>query len=312
MKQLWLLAALGAIIISGCSGGSSATAKNGTDSNAPVAANTTASANPSDSSTNAAGSGTGTSAPATTGTTAGQGATGTTAPTAASTPAPPPSKPVQATAGTYAFNFNPVIGKTYHLTIDSSTTMTGKNAPKAPIKTVQSLTFTALSKTGDQYNVETGIENIDSPQMKAPQAAQMLDQIKKMKIEQTVASNGTVSKTELKNAPAGMPTPTASGQPAAIISLPGHPVKIGDTWESSLTAGGSGGKVKVKLLKVANEGGRQVATLSLTPEASKVKMGFSNLKVDLATGLPISLTVTTEMDIPNQGSVKSVAAMSFK
>lgn len=167
------------------------------------------------------------------------------------------------------------------------------------------MTMTCEKAEADKFTMVTTFDSMKMNGQDAP--AMVMDSMKKMKMITVTDSKGKSLETRVEGAPAGTPTPDSSNP-----SFPPGPVKVGDTWDGSAKVGGSDVKYQYKLASVGNEGGMEVATLEATatgiPEGGSFD-GPMVVKIEVATGMPVSMSMKTKSKDPTGKEVSSSMEM---
>jgi hypothetical protein len=107
----------------------------------------------------------------------------------------------------------------------------------------------------------------------------------------------------------GKPVPDASSAGSTRDMMPGHPVKVGDSWSGTRTVGGQTMTAGYKLEKVETVGGVQLATIDITKlDAPQGKLaGPSSVVLEPATGMMHSMKVSLSLTAGTQTVTENIS-----
>lgn len=182
-----------------------------------------------------------------------------------------------AAPASYTFKLAPKAGEkfVYDMSVDGG---------PAQGKMEMSMTMACEKVEGDNITMTMGLDSMKMGGKEAP--ADVLEMMKKSKTTMVMDSTGKTisSKTE---GGSGASSDFAGAQ------FPTKALKIGDTWEAESGAGSNKTKATYKLVSVNKEGGKDIATLEVTPETVPNGRldGPMIVKVDVANGMTVQMSM---------------------
>jgi len=196
----------------------------------------------------------------------------------------------------YNFKFSPTQGEKYRYSM--KVVSQGRTVE-------QGFTIACEKAEGGKFTMVTSIDTFKMDGKDVP--ASVFQSLKNMKSTAIMDSTGKTLESKTEGAPGGVSADTPTP------SLPTKPVKIGDTWEGTAKIGGQEVKYSYKLTGVGNEDGKEVATIEAM--TSNIPGGGSLdgpmvLKVELATGMPYSMTMKSKSKDPSGNDVSATMEMT--
>lgn len=201
----------------------------------------------------------------------------------------------------------PPIGKAirYKMVMDMQQGMGTMGTMKS--KTSVYMTMKAISRSGDVTTIETKTENAKVTVPAGSPMAGMKDMMEKQLAGKTatIKMNSHYQSVGSTN---GMLSSMNSGPGGAMsgMSLPNHPVKVGDTWNSSLDIGKTSkgaqmggmsmsGKLPIKMKLVSVSGGKAKIAVTIS--------GTMTMGMPAGAGAPAGQKIATKMSVVGSCSI---------
>jgi hypothetical protein len=219
--------------------------------------------------------------------------------------------------GSVSLRFHPPVGRSYHYLMYMSMAMDHvEGMPSMNFKMDLGMQMKALSKTGDVTSMEYRVTSVkvtapsDSPMasMQQTMQKQLSGKVFKGNIDSLYHVSGM----------SGSGMDSMINSMSSNISYPNHPVKVGESWTTSLdmgkamgamgggmglSAGTSKIPVTFRLVKISNQGGKTVAAVRVSmngvmnlggAQAMKMNLDSSGtINIDVANGMTLNQMMTS-------------------